>query len=404
MPSPHPSPMTRISIAGGLYSERCIWPEWDQVFGSAGRAACALAGHVDQIALFGYADAKVSTRFQLTAELNEFDFRPVSVQQSVSFDYLHCLAVPIIHPAPSVIVRNAPISVTDESVLRFGMLEGTAIVQADRCVYDPQSAFAVEPFSANGSHARRLAIVANRSEIIRLGQNDDPEVSAHNLLAEGAEVVVVKSGAAGALVVNPQGTSRISAYQSDNVWTIGSGDVFAAIFSAEWAVNGNDPREAAEIASRAVANYAGSMALPSPLPNSLKGLMQAPVSVVGGKMYLASPFFTISQRWLVDEARKCLRELGLSVFSPVHDIGPGPAETVAPADLAALDSCDCVFAVLDGLDSGTIFEVGYARAIKKPVYALAQTVSNEDLKMISGSGCRVFDDFVTALHHAAWRT
>jgi hypothetical protein len=34
---------------------------------------------------------------------------------------------------------------------------------------------------------------------------------------------------------------------------------------------------------------------------------------------------------------------------------------------------------------------------------LAQTVSEEDLKMVAGSGCKVFDDFVTALHHAAWR-
>jgi nucleoside 2-deoxyribosyltransferase len=77
---------------------------------------------------------------------------------------------------------------------------------------------------------------------------------------------------------------------------------------------------------------------------------------------------------------------------------------VAPADLAALDDCDAIFAVLDGLDSGTVFEVGYARALKKPIYVVAQAVPDEDLKMVVGSGCRVFDDFVTALHHTAWRT
>jgi nucleoside 2-deoxyribosyltransferase len=94
----------------------------------------------------------------------------------------------------------------------------------------------------------------------------------------------------------------------------------------------------------------------------------------------------------------------MDVFSPVHDVGPGPAEQIAPADLAELDRCDAVFAILDGLDSGTLFEVGYARAHGKPVYALAQTVTEEDLKMVTGSGCTVFDDFVTALHHLAWRT
>jgi len=88
----------------------------------------------------------------------------------------------------------------------------------------------------------------------------------------------------------------------------------------------------------------------------------------------------------------------------VHDIGHGPAEEVAPADLAALDQCDRVFAILDGLDAGTVFEIGHARARGLPVYGLAQTVSESDLTMITGSGCAVFDDFVTALHHVAWRT
>lgn len=152
----------------------------------------------------------------------------------------------------------------------------------------------------------------------------------------------------------------------------------------------------------AVAAYVETMALPSPAIDALRR-RSAPLPPVAGRAYLASPFFTLGQRWLVDEARRALSELGLQVFSPVHDVGSGPAELVAPLDLAALDQCDLVFAILDGLDSGTLYEVGYARALNKPVYALAQTVSPEDLKMVEGSGCRVYDDFVTALHHAAWR-
>lgn len=191
-------------------------------------------------------------------------------------------------------------------------------------------------------------------------------------------------------------------HRSDKVWTIGSGDVFAAMFAARWGVHGDGPVEAAQLASLGVAAYAQTMALPVP---SVEMLQQwsAPATAVGGRVYLASPFFTISQRWLVDEARRALRELGLQVFSPVHDVGSGPAEMVAPADLAALDECDVVFAILDGLDSGTLFEVGYARARNKPVYVLAQTVSAGDLKMVEGSNCHVHDDFVTALHHLAWR-
>ncbi|WP_221623397.1 nucleoside 2-deoxyribosyltransferase [Burkholderia ubonensis] len=68
-----------------------------------------------------------------------------------------------------------------------------------------------------------------------------------------------------------------------------------------------------------------------------------------------------------------------------------------------MNSCDRVLAILDGLDAGTVFEVGYARAKGIPIYALAQAVNEEDLKMVVGSDCNMFFDFVTALHHTAWK-
>ncbi|MGP8434973.1 PfkB family carbohydrate kinase [Paraburkholderia fungorum] len=291
-----------------------------------------------------------------------------------------------------------------EVVLRFGMLEGTAKVTADRCVYDPQSAFGPEPFRANGSTANHLAIVGNRSEVLAMAGVEDPAEAARALLAQGAEVVVVKSGPAGAIVVTREGESVVPAYRTDQVWTVGTGDVFAAIFAARWGVHRENPEYAAELASLAVANYVETMGLPSPLPEQLKASESLPAVTKPGKVYLAGPFFTLSQRWLVDEACRGLRELGLDVFSPIHDIGPGPAEVVGPADIEALLTCDRVFAILDGTDSGTVFEVGYARSKNIPVYALAQSVSDEELKMIVGTECRVFGDFVTAMHHTAWRT
>jgi nucleoside 2-deoxyribosyltransferase len=176
------------------------------------------------------------------------------------------------------------------------------------------------------------------------------------------------------------------------------------MFTAAWTIEKFSPVDAAKFASRAVAEYASTMALPIPSTATLADLKLKEVRATPGRVYLAGPFFTISQRWLIDETRRSLTELGLTVFSPVHDIGHGPPEYVAPADLAALDQCDRVFAILDGLDAGTVFEIGHARARGLPVYGLAQTVSESDLTMITGSGCTVFDDFVTALHHVAWRT
>jgi hypothetical protein len=395
--------MSAIEIVGGVYLERCIWPQWNQIYGSGGRAASALSGHVDSVRLHAYARPDAAASFQPYVDQYGFAFALNNAPQSLTFDYVHCMSIPMISPALSRLNKNPPIQVEGEVVLRFGMLEGSAIVKAHRCVYDPQSAFAPEPFSANGSSARHLAVVANRGEIVALGGNPDPIAAAQAVLTkESAEVVIVKAGSAGAFVVDGSGVTPVSAYRSDRVWTIGSGDVFAAAFAFAWGVNAIPAVAAATLASQAVAHYANTRQLPIPPGSELAGTSWQPVQAKPASIYLAGPFFTIGQRWLIDEARRGLGELGLDVFSPVHEIGNGPAHTVAPKDIAALEAADRVFAILDGTDSGTLFEVGYARARDKPVYALSQTVSDEDLKMVEGCGCRVFKDFVTALHHIAW--
>ncbi len=396
--------MSTITIVGGVYHERCIWPSWDQIVGSGGRAAATLRGHVRSISLHSYATSEVVTAIQPFVQNAGFSFHPTKSSQTLSFEYVHCLSIPSINPAPNRIRRNPPIELRAPNVLRFGMMEGTAIVNAKRCVYDPQSAFDPEQFEANGSFAESLAIVGNRNEISSLGGKRDPIAAADVLIRRGAKVVVVKAGAHGAHVIQAKKRQLVPAFDSGDVWTIGSGDIFAAVFAACWMIRRYTPYRSALIASRAVAIYAGSMSLPTPSVRQLEAKRMTGVVSRKDRVYLAGPFFTVAQRWLVDEARRCLQELGAKVFSPVHDVGHGPAAEVARADLAALDKCDQVFAILDGLDSGTIFEVGYATALKKPVYAFAQTVSTEDLKMVVGSGCTVCSDFVTALHRAAWRS
>ncbi len=390
---------TSLSVVGGVYHERCIWPDWNQVYGSAGRAAIAAVGHVSNISLTSYQQRNTELLRPL-ADLEGVTVVATEPGPEISFRYVHSLSAPQIQPAPAILTRRPSLRVEAASVLRFGMLEGDAIVTADRCVYDPQSAFQPEAFAANGSTAKHLAIVGNRKEIVAMaGGGSDWEAAAKTLL-KSAEVVVVKLGVGGARVLYKGGQKHIPAYQTGQIFSVGSGDVFAAIFACEWASHGRGPVDAAMAASRAVAEYVDTMSLPI-----AKGLSELPEAIaVDGRVYLAGPFFNIGQRWLVDEARRALKELGLKVFSPIHDGGGGPGEKVGPADLEALKECDLVFALLDGMDSGTLFEVGWARAANKPVYALAQSASEEDLKMIIGSECRVFNDFVTALHHAAWRT
>ncbi|MFO6137639.1 nucleoside 2-deoxyribosyltransferase [Pseudomonas aeruginosa] len=84
---------------------------------------------------------------------------------------------------------------------------------------------------------------------------------------------------------------------------------------------------------------------------------------------------------MVGQARRDLRAMGLDVFSPYHDVGLGTAEDVVEKDLEGVRNCDVLFAIGDGLDSGTIFEIGYARALNKPVVFYAENESEQDQKM-----------------------
>ena len=397
--------MSSMAVVGGLYQERCAFPgEWDRVFGSGGRAAVAIADHIPAVTFHTYGRSDIVERFRQETEGKAVTIQAVQIEQAISFSYLHSLSTPSISPPPARIEKSPAIPVGAQYVLRFGMLEGDACVTAEKCVYDPQSSFGPTLFSENGSQADHLAIVGNQWEVTELGGSSHPDEAAAHLLRCGAEVVVVKRGADGARVFTESTTNDVHVYSingdSDEIWTLGSGDVFSAVFAARWCVHGDDPVTSADLASRAVAYYASTKALPVPS----RDWLEKPIARAAKKkhVYLAGPFFTIAQRWLVEEVRDALIGMGHSVFSPLHDVGVGDAHTVAPKDVCALHRVDAVFAILDGLDSGTLFEVGYARALKKTVFGLAQAVSHQDLKMVEGTGCHVYFDLVTAVHQLSW--
>jgi nucleoside 2-deoxyribosyltransferase len=395
--------VTSLSIAGGIYRERCIQPLWDEVFGSGGRAAAAVVSYVDDVILHAHVPTALRADAEALADRSGFRLVPSTSVDAITFDYLHPLADPHIHPTPARISKQAPLSVRAHVVLRYGLMEGDTVVDAEVAVFDPQSAFGTESFFANGSKAGRLAIVLNRQEARSMVGEEDPQAILKALMRDPrVEAVVLKMGSRGALVGWSGGQEWIPAYRSEHVWKIGSGDVFSAVFAAAWAVRGSDARDAADISSRATAHYCSTRSLPVPLPAELVGAVTQPVGRRTGRVYLAGPFFSLGQRWLVEEAKYQLEAMGVQVFSPVHEVGPGPADVVAPEDLKGLHASDAVFAILDGMDPGTLFEVGYGVKLGLPVVALAENVKAEDLKMLAGTGCEIVDDFTTAVYRAAW--
>jgi sugar/nucleoside kinase (ribokinase family)/nucleoside 2-deoxyribosyltransferase len=400
-----------LHIAGGTYLEYCAEPYWSQFFGSGGRAAAALQRLSSGVALSTYVSDDQLSKLALLAATYGFDTSATKSAQAISFSYYHALASPTIDPPIDRIVPAAPLRIDAEHILRFGFLEGTCVVSGERVVFDPQSEQSPEVFAANGSTAAHLAIVANLEEATTLsGTHDLAEIGRVLIREHGAEVAIVKRGAVGASIFTIDRSEFIPAYRTDVVFPIGSGDVFSATFAHYWAEEGADPFVAAERASLATAYYCSRFPLPiPPEPLSVADFSAVPVVQAAPaqhgerpRVYLAGPFFTMAQRWLIDEAREALLDQGLAVFSPLHDVGYGIASEVGPADIRALEGCAAVLALLDGLDAGTLVEVGYARARDIPVVGFSQNERREDLTMVEGTDCEVVDNFASAIYRTAW--
>jgi len=395
-----------ITVVGGIYLERCMTPHWLEYYGSGGRAALAISKLGGNVKLVTYADETASSVFSVKAYWENFVFDPVNIARTPSFSYHHCLQTPVFDKPDTL---AAPINVTAEKIVQYGMIEGSAIVNAEYAVYDPQNPNNPQPFNSNGSTAKHLALVLNEYEAKKiLGKDVDGLNAAHELVKNGqAEVVIIKRGPKGATVVDVNGETSIPAFKTDTVWKIGSGDVFVATFGYFWMEMKLPPAQAALNASKAVAYYVErrNFITFERLENALFEpivLSQRYLDGYQPTVYLAGPFFTLAQLWLINEARQSFIEMGLKVFSPYHDIGKGSAEDVVEKDLDAIRQCDILYAIGDGMDSGTVFEIGYARALNKPVIMYSENETPENRKMMEGSGCHLCEDYVTSIYKSLW--
>lgn len=401
-------------IAGGTYHEQCQFPPDSTFFGSGVRAAAATEDVVssrNQLhTCIGPSDRETLETYAATFG---FDVHTTELPETVTFDYLHNHSNPVFSPSGASSDNRKLSEIKGDAVLRFGLVEATAVVSGKRVVYDPQGADPV-PFDVNGSTAEELALVLNRHEAAQLTGKDKLEPIFAELIdgATGADVVVLKRGARGALVRTPNMTVQIPVFQTESVWGIGSGDVFSAVFAGEWAENGEDAADAALKASKATACYCRHRQLPisqdtaETMTNTASPKFISP-SAEHPTIYLAGPFFDIGERFVVEEVKTILESEGADVFSPVHDIGRAadydrPGE-VARQDLEAIERADLLFALLDHLDSGTHFELGYARKAETPVIGYTNDYETNSKTMISGSGCEVYEDLSSAIFNAIWR-
>ena len=403
-----------VTVVGGAYGEVCSFPRKEIYRGSGGRAAALLSSLGVEVELVTATGPLLAARFSEIAAVLKYKLTASVSSGDIWFRYRHPLAQPDISPASWPTWSGAP-NVEADQMLVFGMLEGRPLSRARRAVYDPQDGVRSVAYGTNGSTADELAVVVSYSEGRAITNKREPEEIASALLEDPATIVViVKCGPQGALVRTATSTDWVYPFPTTRVYKVGSGDIFSAAFAHAWMVDNLPPIEAAWFASRMVAAYvdSGQDRFDAEQVESFRVEAQFKHRKVGSggarsipdrQIYLAGPFFSTAQQWAIDEVRGALKDMGFKVFSPIHDVGEGPPQEVAQKDLHGLNSCAVVLALLDGLDAGTLFEVGYAVAKGIPVVAVAELVPEVALTMLTGTSCHVTDDLTSGIYAACWK-
>lgn len=403
-----------IHIVGGAYKEYCAWPEHNTLLGSAGRAALCLSQIDSSLKITLHTKVGEQESKQIEEIFSLLPNCQLDIDHSsptVSFDYFHPLSTPkVTPPQPESLPQFSPTKDKKEFVILFGMIEANPSITASTIIYDPQNTEKPILFSKLGGAADTLIYIINQHELKQLYISDNDKINNIETMAswlyetEKANTVIVKCGKKGAFVYSDKEAQWVSPYRTDHVFPIGSGDAFVAAFSFYWKIQQLSPVEAAQNASVAVAHYVSKkiMNTPQSLDQFKKSLIPLAENSYRKKIYLAGPFFTLSELWMINEAKHHIESFGMDVFSPYHELGIGTADEVVQEDIKAIKVCDAVYAIFNGTDPGILFEVGYARSINKPVIILAENPKAEELKMYDGSNCKIFSDFASSIYNLSW--
>lgn len=399
-----------IIVVGGTYFEECFEPRWREIYGSGLRGALTinnLDSSVD-VDFYTFGDTEIIEHLNyLKFVFKSVKSHPFHISESITFKYDHPLSEPLIYPRLDTIDKQRnQLYVENDNIVLYGTIEGQITVKGNKVVYDPQSPVNPSSFQNMGNKANQLVIITNMSEAKAYSKKQDlTDIKNFFFSHESAEAIIIKDGPRGAYVFTNKGIEVVvPAYKTKNVWSIGSGDVFTAAFAYHWMAKSKSIEEAAINASFNTAQYCSSKELNFQEKDNKINIQEIKYKEIkDSKIYLAGPFFTFPQRWLIQQFREALLSMGGNVFSPMHDVGYGLPEYVVPLDIEAINSSNLMVAIVDGLDSGTLFEIGYARAKNIPVIAYVQNETPEALTMLQGTNCIIFNDFTTSIYNAIWQ-
>lgn len=402
-----------MTIYGGFYHEKCIFPEWDQIYGSAGRAAAILSNFTKDLTLNTFYNEKeyldiFTNLYNINYTLN---YTPFNIQ----FNYFHTFSRPEFFISKNLEMNKlSSIKIEDNSVICFGTIEAnTPLIKSKYAIFDFQSSKFINLYNEK-NEIENLAFIMNLEEAKYISKESSIEKIKDFFFStiSNLKVLVLKDGPFGGFLFNDEKLQlKIPIYKSNFIFKIGTGDIFTSIFGYFWINQKENKLSLEEIlnySSFATAFYSKNYKSQYK-KNFLDTFRNNPYEKLffnklnfKNKVYLAGPFFNMSQRWQIEDTKKQLEKLNFDVFSPIHHVGIGESNDIAQKDLKGLDDCDSVFAILNGYDPGTVFEIGYAIAKGKKVVLFSEQKDNVNLTMFKGTDCLIFDDITTALYTLVW--
>lgn len=393
-----------INIIGGTYREIDFDENSIEIFGSGFRATKYLLENKCKTRFHTLGNHEVETILTENQKVySDFTYECTEHQSLITFKYSFSLDQPEIFPNVQNLKKEIILEVNSEKIIAFGMLESKMKITGSKVVYDPQGTINPQKFSEFGI-ADELIYIVNQNEAFTIcSSNNIDEIKNFFFNYENAKAFIIKNGPFGATLYLRDEECIIPSYITNNVYKIGSGDIFTASFGYFWMKNGLSIQECAHYASKATALYCDKKAYcdTSKIDNfEFKEFQNH--NLKEKQVYIASPFFSLSELILVDKIRSAFLSFGIKVFSPYHDIGIGHDNTIAEKDLIGIDNSDIIFCVLDNYDSGTLIESGYSMAKRKKIIGYHRSSFDNELFMLKPADLDIYPHLTTAIYQTIW--
>jgi hypothetical protein len=393
-----------INVIGGTYREVNYDDVSMEIFGSGFRCTKFLLENKCQVNFITSGNSETSQYLNENQKVYpQLKFECNTYNELITFQYSFALDEPSIFPSIPNISKTKTWTFKGNDVIAFGMLESDYKIDCKRAIYDPQTSIKPRKFREIGT-ADELIYIINKNEANSIASSSNIEdIKDYFFKTENVRAFIVKNGPYGATLYTKKEEFIIPCYITDNVHKIGSGDIFTASFGYYWMIKNLTLKESALLASKSVAFYCDKKAYVVCTTESEFTYKEFRTCNLSKKqVYLASPFFALSELILVDKIRKSLLSFGVKVFSPFHDIGLGEEKSIAQKDIEGIKGSDIIFVILDNLDSGTLIESGFSMANNKTIIGYHRTCDENKLLMLRPGDFTSYNNLTTALYQTVW--